>query len=113
MVEVTDYVNDYILALKEIQKERVRQVVDYIRSTYPNCIETMDYTDCYKFPVFIENQNYIGVAGREDYLTLHFGRCRPDKPELQSALGYVNIQDEVPLPMQEIEKTVNFCFGYH
>jgi hypothetical protein len=104
-------INDYVVALHEPQKERVTQVINYIRQTYPDCIETMDYTPKYKFPVFIEKESYIGVAGRDKYMTLHFGRCRPDKPEPYAALGYVNIQDEVPLPLQEIKQTVDFCFG--
>lgn len=108
----------YLNSLSSERKEKLHSVINYIRSNYPNYIESCDYGPKTKFPVFKsrDSTNYIAIASQKSYISIHFGRYQcPEivattNQRIKTGVGCAKIPDSVPFPIDKVKQAVDTCF---
>ena len=111
-------VDNYIKDLPFERQEKIKELILYIKNSYPEHKLTCDYGPKTKFPVFKDNKgsNYIGIACQKEYLAIHFGRyycteiIASANNRIKTGVGCVKIPYTIPFPFEEIKKAVNKCF---
>ena len=108
---------DYILDLSDKRKDRLNQVINYIRITYPNAIESLDYAPNTKIPTFKMGEVYVSIASMKNNITIHFGKygatdiIAKSCPKITKRVGCVNISDKIDFPIQAIQEAIDYCFN--
>ncbi len=112
-------VDEYINKLNEQRKEKVSDVINYIRENYAELEESCDYAPKTKFPVFKDknSNNYVAIASQKSYISIHFGTyscteivAKADK-RIKSGVGCSKITDTIEFPLREIKDAIDFCFN--
>ncbi len=111
-----DAIDKYILGLPDIRKQRVSQLVKYIRANYEQLEQTVDFAPKTKFPTFKVGGVYVAIGNMKNYLSVHFGRYQAADIvadadiRIKKRVGCVNIPDSVDFPFNELKKAIDFCF---
>ena len=114
--EIKNKIKEYLNNLTEIRRERLLQVINYIKEAYPEAEESMDYAPKTKFPMYKVNGVYVAIASMKNHISIHFGKYNATKiigdknPKIKVNVGCVNIKDTVGFPIEDIKKAIDFCF---
>ena len=112
-------INQYIENVTDpVRKSRIQTIVDHIRETYPNIIESCDYAPKTKIPMFKlpNSDTYVAINSPKSYLSLHFGKYNVTEiiaatdSRIKQGVGCAKIPDKVELPMNEIKEAIKICF---
>lgn len=109
-------IDQYVASLSGIRAQRITMIINYIRETYPDAKESLDYSPKWKYPIFRLANVYVTIANMKNYISLHFGKYDATKiikelhPEIKIGVGCVNIKDSTEFPLQAIKKAINYCF---
>ncbi len=110
-------VNEYISTLSPIRAERISLVTDYIRTNYPQAIESTDYAPKTKFPTYKIDDIYVSIASMKGHISIHFGKYNATKiiaeaqPKVKCRVGCVNITDSTSFPIDAIRAAIDYCFS--
>ncbi len=114
--EIKNRIQEYLNNLTEIRRERLLQVIKYIKETYPDAEESMDYAPKTKFPMYKVNGVYVAIASMKNHISIHFGKYNATKiigdknPKVKANIGCVNVRETVDFPLEDIKEAIDFCF---
>ena len=109
-------IDEYLLNLSELRKERLLAVITYIRTFYPEAEQSMNYAPNTKMPTFKIDGTYLSIASMKHNITIHFGKYGATEfvakanPKIVKRVGCVNISDRIDFPINEIKQAIDFCF---
>ncbi len=109
-------IDEYILDLSDVRKQRISQLVKYIRDNYKQLEQTIDFAPKTKFPTFKVNDVYVAIGNMKNYISVHFGRYQAADIvadadiRIKKRVGCVNIPDSIEFPFNELKKAIDFCF---
>ncbi len=109
-------VEAYLETLSKEREERIRSVINYIRESYPQAKESLDYAPKTKIPTFKIQEVYVAVANTKHHVSIHFGKYGATEivakanPKIVKRIGCVNIPDSVVFPIDEVRLAIDYCF---
>ncbi len=112
-------VDVYLDSFNSARRERIEQVINYMRYNYSELEESCNYAPKTKFPVYKtkNGMNYLAIASQKNYISIHFGsyKCTTIVSIIDSRIttgvGCVRIPDSVMFPINEIITAIDLCFS--
>ncbi|EQA38850.1 PF08818 domain protein [Leptospira inadai serovar Lyme str. 10] len=94
-------IEDYIKRSSEIRKSRMQELLDFMRTEYPDLRESLKY----KMPTFERNGKSISFANQKNYLSIYFPEesyvraFRAKASGIASGKTCINLKDKDKVPM--------------
>lgn len=110
-------IDGYLESLKGIRKDRIQEIINYIRENYPEIEESYTLSPKWNYPTFKLGETYVAIASMKNYISIHFGRYGATKligqrnPKIQTKVGCVNIKDKDSWPIEDIERAIQYTLG--
>lgn len=111
-------IDQYVEHLTNEEKEKFMAVINYIRTKYPERIESCDYAPKTKFPMFKKNgcDYYVAIVERKGYISIHFGKyncvdiVKSANSKIKTGVGCAKIPHKIAFPIDKIKEAIDYCF---
>lgn len=108
-------IDEYVEKQEGVRKERVAWLINYIRVTYPNVEERMDFGPKWIYPVLRVNDIYVAIASNKTHLSIHFGKYNvtslfKECKGIKTMVGCINIKDSALFPMEILKEAIKMTY---